>query len=354
MSLETFTAVFDIQAEGFVTFGAPFMAALGREAADDIRAGGSAVALLAPWDGASKRRMFDEAVALRLFAALHDLVLSGEAPGLAAAYPSDDGPGNPVTAWAMARTLIPERFDPLAQFMTHEPQTNEVRRSAALLGGFLEVARTTGLPFHCVELGASAGLNQLWNRFSYDLGHGRHWGDPASGVRLVSDWRGATPALSPASIEVAERHACDRRPVRLSDPLERRRLQAYVWPEQRDRLANLRAAIDLALNEGVQVETADAPEFARRLAAPKAGFATVLYHSIFFQYMPRESQDALVQVAQDHGAAATAEAPFAWVRLEPQMENLKTINVRLTQWPGGEEQVLATSHPHATWVDWSG
>ena len=128
---------------------------------------------------------------------------------------------------------------------------------------------------------------------------------------------------------------------------------AYFWPEQRDRLANLRAAIDLALAENVAVETADAPAFAALHGAPRAGTATVVFHSIFFQYMPKASQDALVAAIEAHGAAATDAAPFAWVRLEPQLDNLKTIDVRLTQWPGGREQVLAESHPHATWVRWA-
>jgi hypothetical protein len=352
MNTDKIAAVFDTQADSFVDFGAPFMAGICRAAAADVRDGGASLMLLQPWAEASRRRMFDEAMVLRLFAALHDLVLSGAAPELAAAYPSDTQAGDAEAAWRVAAALIPERRGQLAAFMTHEPQTNEVRRSAALLGGFLTVARETGLPLRCVELGASAGLNQFWNRFAYDLGQGRRWGDPASPVRLVSDWRGNAPALEPAAIEVVERFACDRRPVRLSDPLERRRLEAYFWPEQRDRLANLRAAIGLALAKGVRVESADAPAFAAELGAPVRGAATVVFHSIFFQYMPKDSQAELVAAIQAHGRAATQEAPFAWVRLEPQLENLKTNNVRLNLWPGGEERVLAESHPHATWVAW--
>ncbi|HET9160051.1 MAG TPA: DUF2332 domain-containing protein, partial [Caulobacteraceae bacterium] len=350
MDTERLIYVFDVQAEAFVDFGSPFMAKLGREAAADIRARGPSLFLLEPWAEASRRQMFDEATAIRLFAALHDLVLSGEEPALAAAFPSDDSPGDARAAWAAAREVIPRRLAQMTEFMTHEPQTNEVRRSAALLGGFLEVARATGLSLRCVEVGASAGLNQFWNRFSYDLGGGRRWGDEASAVKLVSDWRGRTPSLEPASIKVVERMACDRRPVRLADPLERRRLQAFVWPDKRDRLANLRAAIDLALAEGVKVEQADATAFIRERAAPKAGAATVVFHSIFFQYMPKESQDAMVAAIAAHGRETTADSPFAWVRLEPQLRDLKTINVRLNLWPGGEERVLAVSHPHGTWV----
>ena len=63
----------------------------------------------------------------------------------------------------------PERFVEFV-YMDHEPQTNEVRRSACLIGGFLTIARESGLPLRCFEVGASAGLNQLWDRFHYRLG----------------------------------------------------------------------------------------------------------------------------------------------------------------------------------------
>jgi hypothetical protein len=351
MNIDKLTYVFDVQATSFVELGSPFMAHICAAVADDIRAGGNSLMLLEPWGQASRRQMFDEATSIRLFGALHDLVLSGAAPELARHYPTDETPGDGAAAWRAATALIPERREALAAFMTHEPQTNEVRRSASLLGGFLEVARASGLPLRCFELGASAGLNQFWDRFHYDLGNGREWGNTGSAVRIAADWRGSAPDTN-QTIRLVERAACDRRPVRLTDPMERRRLEAYVWPDQRGRLANLRAAIDLALAQAVNVEVADAPSWTRERAAPARGTATVVFHSIFFQYMPKESQVALVQALADHGAAATAEAPFAWVRLEPDMNDMRTIEMRLTLWPGGEDRLLAFSHPHGTWADW--
>jgi hypothetical protein len=341
---------FDIQSGACASFGSPFSGALLAHAAKDIGEAGPLLGLLAPWAGASTRSLMGDAVPIRWLGCAHDLALSGDAPALAAAYPAPGGPGDADAAWAEVRAAMiagPERF---AAFMGHEPQTNEVRRSAGLLPGFLIVAAETGLPLRLFEVGASAGLNQLWDRFRYDYGRGGVWGDPASPVVADADWRGAPASLGAAT--VIARAACDRKPVDIRDPLARRRLKAYVWADQSDRLARLEAAIALALEADIRVETADAADWTIARAAPAPGAATVLYHSIFWQYMPPETQAALAAAIAGHGARATPDAPFAWLRMEPPPTNLAKVDLRLTLWPGGEERLLAQVHPHGAWVDW--
>jgi len=87
------------------------------------------------------------ALAFRLMGAVHRLVLSGKAPPLASHYPSTGG--EPRDAWPAFLELLRERRDELRALIDHPVQTNEPARCAALLGGFLEVARTTGLPLRC-------------------------------------------------------------------------------------------------------------------------------------------------------------------------------------------------------------
>jgi hypothetical protein len=289
------------------------------------------------------------AVPLRLLGALHDLVLSGEDPALAAAYPQLGRPADPAAAWREAARAITERRAQLAAFMEHEPQTNEVRRSACLLGGFLTIAEETGLPLRCFEIGASAGLNLSWDRYRYSLGDAA-WG-PESLVRLPTAWSGPPPPLN-AKVAVVQRAACDRRPVDLTDPVQRRRLLAYVWPDQFERLERLRAAIDLALALEVQVEASDAVAWTARMGEPAPGTTTVIYHSVFWQYMPSDSQAALREAIEHLGVGATAQAPLAWLRMEPPPENAAGMELRLTLWPSGIERVLADVHPHGAAVKW--
>lgn len=339
-----------LQAKACEKLGSPFNSALLTAAAHDLEAGGPVADLLAPWSTSNLKKAFDDAVALRLVGGLHDLVLEGAAPALAAAYPSAGRAGDPVAAWTAARAAMVEHRDRLADFLGHEPQTNEVRRAICLAPGFLTIARETGLPIRAFEIAASAGLNLNWDRFHYDFGEAQ-WGDAAASVRLDTDWTGPAPPVD-AQVQVIERAACDRRPIALSDPAERRRLLAYVWPDQIERLARIRAAIGLALELKVEVETADAVAWTSARAAPRVGAVTCAYHSVFWQYMPPESQAALTRTLQALGARATAQAPFAWLRMEPSPENLTIMEVRLTLWPGGETRILAEVHPHGASVAW--
>ncbi len=345
------SAAMRLQAQACDKLGSPFHSALLLLIADDIEADGPTAALMAPWAQASLKALFDDAVQLRLLGALHDLVLSGDDPALAAAYPRPGRETDPQAAWVAARAALIRWHDRIADFMTHEPQTNEVRRSACLVPGFLQIAAETLLPIRAFELAASAGLNLSWDRYAYRFGD-VPWGDPQSPVHIDTDWTGPPPVVG-APLTVIERAACDRRPGDLSDPVQRRRLLAYIWPDQFERLARISAAIDLARRLDITVEAADAVDWTWRVAKPKAGAVTVLYHSVFWQYMPPASQAALTEAIENLGASASPEAPFAWLRMEPPFHGTD-MEVRLTLWPGGEERILAQVHPHGAWVRWKG
>ena len=333
-------------------FGSRFFEGFLNEIADDFDAGGPSAELLSQWIGSSRRTIFNAAVPNRISNAFTWLAMGDEAPALSAAFPkAPDGPGDPRAAWRESVAALADHREAILDFMAHEPQTNEVRRSLVLLAGFLTIAAETGLPLRCFEVGASAGLNLYWDRFFYDFG-GTTWGDPASPVRVPSDWSGPLPPLD-AAIRVIERAACDRRPSDLTDPVQRRRLLANIWPDQFHRIERSEASIALALAAGIEVEQADAVDWIRARVRLQPGAATVVYHSIFWQYLDAATLDGLKTSVAELGAQARPEAPFAWLRMEPQLDNLAVTELRLTLWPGGEERLLAEVSPHGHWVRWA-
>lgn len=332
--------------------GSPFTARLLDRAADDLESGGSLLTgLIGVWPGDPVA----DALPLRFAGALHALVLSGVAPDLAAIYPSQQSAlPDPAALWPAVLAAVAAHRPHVETYLASPPQTNEVSRSAVLLGGFLEVARVTAarLPLRLLEIGASAGLNQLWDRYRYALGEEGNWGDPASPVRLATRWTGPLPRSLDVPVRVAERAACDVSPIDLDDAAQRFRLRSYVWADQRERLARLDAAIDLARRAGIRVQRSDAGSWVEeRLSEPADRRVTVLYHSIMWQYMPRETRERITATVAAASRRARPDAPLAWLRFEPAGPDA-TPELRLTLWPEGKERLLARAHPHGVSVHW--
>jgi hypothetical protein len=322
--------------------GSPLWGRVFADAAADAAAGGPVAAAL---DGYALEPI-TSAMALRLVGGAHRLALAGEASGLAAHLPSTGGDGDAERAWVALRALIDARLADIRALLQRPVQTNEVGRAAALIGGFLRVAAATRLPLRCLELGASAGLNLRWDHFRYDAGTG--WGDPASPVVLRDRWQ--VPPPLDLEARVAERAGCDPAPIDPATDDGRLTLLSYVWPDQLDRIAHVRAACDVARRVPAAVERANGADWLEtRLATPAHAMATVVYHSIVLQYLDQTSRDRVAAAIAAAGARATTEAPFAWLRMEPGGDEAE---VRLTLWPGGDERLVATTGFHGRNVRW--
>ncbi|MDQ6679731.1 MAG: DUF2332 family protein, partial [Pseudomonadota bacterium] len=132
-----------------------------------------------------------------------------------------------------------------------------------------------------------------------------------------------------------------------------RNLLAYCWPEQRERVERLQAALELTSTDELTVERADAARWLeKQLGHRRPGAATVVYHSIVWQYLAADTQKSARAAIEQAGAQATADAPVAWLRLEFEAEGAPA-ELTLTQWPGGRRRRLATAHPHGAYADWS-
>jgi hypothetical protein len=334
------------QAKACSDLGSPFTARLCTLAAERLTADTSVGAKILGWPGNPDGT--GDALALRFAGTLHALVRSGQDPALSAVYPPhamDDDILWPAVEAAMQRdeTFILDR-------LTSAPQTNEVRRSSALLPGFLTIAALTGKPLVLSEVGASAGLNLQWDRYSYQLGDFR-WGD-ASPVDLAPRWEGPPPPE--AVIEVVERAGCDLNPLDPASENDRLRLFSYIWADQQDRLDRTAAALKMATYSGLKVEKADAIDWLRkRLAIPRRGITHVIYHTIAWQYLPpalKAEGEALIAEA---GSRATQEAPLARLQLEADGKP-EGAAIFLTLWPTGETREIGRADFHGRWVKWVG
>src|SRR5205085_6713281 len=112
-------------------------------------------------------------------------------------------------------------------------------------------------------------------------------------VKLERRYEGARPPFEPSSVDVAERSGCDANPVDPTSDEGRLTLLSFVWPDQEERISLLRAALDTAPPIEAPVEKASAGDWLERsLAGPlPSGVATVVFHSIFWQYIDGDEQE---------------------------------------------------------------
>lgn len=295
------------------------------------------------WPGEPTR----DALPLRFFGGLHALVQAGRDDELAAVFAgavTDEGEIAGVVNRVLAR-----HGEVLMPWLDGPPQTNEPGRSGALIVGLTEIARRHGPRIELLEIGSSAGLNLLIDRYRFDLG-GVVFG-PESPVTIRPEWRGPAPETAP--IEFVSARGCDVHPMDATDPAVGARLAAYVWPETPERLARVKLAIGMMRERGVDLVRADAADWVEaRLAEPQAaGVTRVLMHSVVWQYLPEPVAERIRVAMKTAAERATAERPLGWVMMEPDRA-LAHQNVRARSWPGGGDwQTLATSHAHGTWVD---
>jgi hypothetical protein len=155
-------------------------------------------------------------------------------------------------------------------------------------------------------------------------------------------------------LQIARRQGSDLDPLDVTDPGDRERLLAYVWADQADRLARVKAAIDIAAAEPPQLDRAEAAEWTERTIglAPEVGITRVLMHAVAMQYAGQETRERISAHAGHVGRRATDDAPFAWLRFEADPEFDDQGSLRLTLWPGGTEEVLAIGDTHGERLRW--
>jgi hypothetical protein len=279
--------------------------------------------------------------------AVHRLVLMGKLPELARHYPSVGGDGDAKSAWPAFRKALVDKRAEMRDLLPAGCQTNEVGRSAALLGGFLEVAYRTRHRLRILEIGASAGLNLRWDHYRYESG-AKGWGRVDSPVRFVNSFE--TPPPLNRRAEIVGRKGCDRDPIDPTSVQGSLALRSFVWADQRERFKLLEGAIAVARQVPVEVERMDAAEFLEReLASSRTGVATVVYQSVFIQYVDQPGQQRLARAISAAAARASADGPLAYLRMEP---GAQTFEVRLTIWPGGGDELVALTRAHGTGVRW--
>jgi hypothetical protein len=322
-------------------------AALFEGLAADHAAGGLTAELL---DGVTTTPLHD-ALPLRFAGAAHRLALAGLAPALADMYPSCGGSWNGSDPTALFLDVVRSRRDMVVAGLRRNVQTNEVGRAVVLQASMCWISEHFGLPLRTLEVGASGGLLSNWADYAYDTGI-TSGGDPASRLRFGPEWYRSPPPPIAHEVAVVDRAASDVAPIDAATDDGRLTMLSFVWPDQSDRLERLRAAIDVAHRQRIDVERADAGRWlTERLVQPlPTGVVTVVFHSIVWQYLPPDTRRELRSAIERAAIGASVSRPLVWLRMEPATR--EHADVRATVWPGGREHHLADVGYHGADVHW--
>ena len=286
---------------------------------------------------------------LRIAGGLHALVLQAKDPSLAAVYPPNTVADDELRAHVIRALAKHEKF--LLNWTKLPPQTNEVRRSAALIAMAQMALSKFDKPVWLSELGASAGLNLVWDHFALEVG-GTRFGPEDAVVSLTPEWEGPLPPR--ATARIAGRAGVDLNPLSPQDPEALLRMCSYLWADQPDRIERTRAA---ARVQTTVVDKGDAIDWlAARLAQAPLGHMHIIQHTVAWQYFPTEAQDRGTALIEAAGARATEDSPVAWMQMETDGDKTGQVGAALTLrlWPGDLTFSLGRADFHGRWVKWTG
>ena len=289
-----------------------------------------------------------------LFGAVHFLLLKGLQHPLSAFYPSLSGSvESDENPYPHFRAFCQEHRGEIEDLVsTRYLQTNEVGRCACLLPAFGIVAeRAQGRPLALIEVGASAGLNLLWDRYGYDYGDAGRYGDLGSLVQVSCELRGGRLPPFPARLpEVEFRVGLDLNPVDVRDFDATQWLRALVWPEDRQRAELLRMAVDVARHEPPRLVAGDAvvtlPDVLKDV--PREA-ALCVFHSHTLNQFSGDQRGRLYSLLSEHASIREVfrvSLEWRWGQPSPQ---LKVFEHRDGTHTG---TLLAYYQAHGKWIEW--
>ena len=291
-----------------------------------------------------------------LYAAVHYLLLRGKDHELRRFYPNLNGgtaANDLERAFPLFLQFVAENRDEIAPIVcSRVTNTNEVGRCAVLHAGFQALARRAGEPLHLIELGPSAGLNLIWDRYRISYcrnGTSVHSGISNSALAIETELRGRREPPHGNPPHVASRVGLERDTVDLSDPDERDWLRALVWPDHVARFAKLDRALAIASQETLSIRRGDALDLLpEALSEPPAQETVCVYHSFVTYQFSREQRAALDNLL----IAASLRRPVWRLSLEGTLSGEAPLILYRYENGTKAKQLLAQCQPHGAWLEW--
>src|ERR1700682_1299979 len=238
--------------------------------------------------------------------AVHFLLLNGIRDPLARFYstlttsalsPEEAYPHFRVFCFNHQEDLLPLPSD-------HLVQATEIRRCSYLMPAFClisSLAQRSSLAL--VEVGTSAGLNLLWDRYGYHYEPNIQRGNTQSKIQIGCLWRGDKRPVLPERLPVVvSRVGLDQHVLDLTDENNHQWLKALIWPEQLDRIRLLENAVEEirkfppSLKEGSVLELLPSV-----LKSIPSDVTPVLFHTHTLHQFSTETRNPFLALVAEEG-----------------------------------------------------
>jgi hypothetical protein len=285
------------------------------------------------------------------FGAVHFLLLRGPRHPLSAFYRTiSETTGWTEDPYLKFRSFCLERADEIRSLISLRlVQTNEVRRCALLLPVFVLISRQSGgRPLALLDIGASAGLNLLWDRYGYKYGELQPCGQLDSPVQITCALRGSLcPPVAKNFPQVSFRAGVDLNPIDVRDPEATLWLRALIWPEHEERAQLLRRAIEIAQRDAPRLIAGDAADVLPDILATIPGNAALCIFRLFTS-LPQKSRQRLSSVISEEASKRDLNL------LTARPHGADTSRLELVSFVNGlkTEKVLAHFQNHGEWLEW--
>ncbi|MDP1793715.1 MAG: DUF2332 domain-containing protein [Acidimicrobiales bacterium] len=295
-----------------------------------------------------------------ILAALHDQVLRGHAPDLAAAYASSDLDDVGLLA---VDALVARADAIVATAAARQTQTNETGRAALLYPAIALAAERVGAEtVGLVDVGCSAGLNLNLDHVAISYSNGAVLGDRSSALRLECDLVGEAGVPTRSLPGVVARIGIDLSPVDISDPDDARWLRACLWPDQPERIARLDAAMTLARANPPELLAGNAldvlPDAAQRVPDDALLVVMTTWALAYFElgdrlrFLRRLDEIAARRAVAWISGEGVGIAPGVPTLGDSRRAAHSLVGLSLGEHRRMTFETIGRCHPHGRWLEW--
>lgn len=251
-----------------------------------------------------------------------------------------------------------QRSDLLGVLAMRRVQTNDCGRSAILGPALTWVASRLLGPYYLIDVGASAGINLLCDRYRLDYGAHGATGPADSSVRIHCEVSGGDPPIADRLPSFVDRVGIDLSPIDLSDPSDAQWLLACVWPDT-GRAERVASSIRLAQQDPPRVLAGRANDVLPDVFAALPADATPIVMTTWaFGYFTIDERADFVDVLR----AESTRRPIAWVSAEGAAtvdafgvhdgSSPDVLGAVLLDGTRQSAHLLGRVHSHGNWIDW--